>query len=66
MLIVMRHGATEEEVRRVVAVIQEMGYQSRPMPGAPRVAVGGRRSVVQAGETARDDEAGEQFGIGRL
>ena len=40
MLIVMRHGATEEEVRRVVAVIQEMGYQSRPMPGAQRVAVG--------------------------
>ena len=40
MLIVMRHGATEEEVRRVVAVIEEMGYQSRPMPGAQRVAVG--------------------------
>ncbi len=40
MLIVMRHGATEEELRRVVAVIEEMGYQSRPMPGAQRVAVG--------------------------
>jgi len=40
VLIVMRHGATEEELRRVVAVIEEMGYQSRPMPGAQRVAVG--------------------------
>ncbi len=40
MLIVMRHGATVEELRRVVAVIEEMGYQSRPMPGAQRVAVG--------------------------
>src|SRR5262245_35372128 len=36
----MRHGATEEEVRRVVAVIEEMGYRSSPMPGAQRVAVG--------------------------
>ena len=40
MLIVMRHGATEEEIRKVVAVIQEMGYQARPMPGAQRTAVG--------------------------
>ncbi len=40
MLIVMRHGATEEEVRRVVAVIEEMGYKARPMPGAQRTAVG--------------------------
>jgi 3-deoxy-7-phosphoheptulonate synthase len=40
VLIVMRHGATEEEVRRVVAVIEEMGYRSSPMPGAQRVAVG--------------------------
>ncbi len=40
MLIVMRHGATEEEVRRVVKVIEEMGYKARPMPGAQRTAVG--------------------------
>jgi len=40
VLIVMRHGATEEEVRRVVAVIEEMGYKARPMPGAQRTAVG--------------------------
>jgi len=40
VLIVMRHGATEEEIRKVVAVIQEMGYQARPMPGAQRTAVG--------------------------
>jgi len=40
VLIVMRHGATEEEVRRVIAVIEEMGYKARPMPGAQRTAVG--------------------------
>ncbi len=40
MLIVMRHGATEEEVRRVIAVIEEMGYKARPMPGVQRMAVG--------------------------
>jgi 3-deoxy-7-phosphoheptulonate synthase len=36
----MRHGATEEEVQRVVGVIREMGYQARPMPGTQRTAVG--------------------------
>src|SRR5438874_1802508 len=36
----MRHGATREEVDKVVSVIQEMGYQARPMPGVQRMAVG--------------------------
>src|SRR5712664_1215085 len=36
----MRHGATEDEVRRVIAVIEEMGYKARPMPGVQRMAVG--------------------------
>src|SRR2546425_10192092 len=40
MLIVMRHGATEEEIQKVVAVIKEMGYRARSMPGAQRTAVG--------------------------
>src|SRR5881398_3389956 len=40
VLIVMRHGATEAEVRRVIAVIEEMGYKARPLPGAQRTAVG--------------------------
>src|SRR5439155_120789 len=40
VLIVMRHGATEAEVRRVIAVIEEMGYKARPMPGVQRTAVG--------------------------
>jgi 3-deoxy-7-phosphoheptulonate synthase len=40
MLIVMRHGAAEEEVQRVVAAIEEMGYQARPMPGKQRTTVG--------------------------
>ena len=40
MLIVMRHGATEVEIQRVVGVIREMGYEARPMPGSQRTAVG--------------------------
>jgi 3-deoxy-7-phosphoheptulonate synthase len=40
MLIVMRHGAADEEVERVVATIEEMGYQARPMPGKQRTSVG--------------------------
>ena len=40
MLIVMRHGAAEDEILRVVATIEEMGYQARPMPGKQRTTVG--------------------------
>jgi 3-deoxy-7-phosphoheptulonate synthase len=40
MLIVMQHGAAQEQVRRVVETIEEMGYQARPMPGAQRTAIG--------------------------
>src|SRR6266436_10417669 len=40
MLVVMEHGATAEQVKRVVTTIKELGYQARPMPGAQRTAVG--------------------------
>ncbi len=40
MLIVMRHGAAEEDIRRVADTIEEMGYQARPMPGKQRTTVG--------------------------
>jgi 3-deoxy-7-phosphoheptulonate synthase len=40
MLIVMRHGAPEEDIRRVAETIEEMGYQARPMPGRQRTTVG--------------------------
>jgi 3-deoxy-7-phosphoheptulonate synthase len=40
MLVVMEHGATDEQIARVVDVIREMGYQPRPMPGAQRTTVG--------------------------
>ena len=40
MLVVMQHGAASAEVERVVAVINEMGYEARPMPGAQRTAIG--------------------------
>src|SRR5256885_11098488 len=36
----MRHGATEQEIARVVAVIRDMGYEASPLPGAQRTAVG--------------------------
>jgi len=40
VLIVMRHGATDAEIQRVVAVIEELGYKASRMPGAQRTAVG--------------------------
>ncbi|MFL5580008.1 MAG: 3-deoxy-7-phosphoheptulonate synthase [Gemmatimonadaceae bacterium] len=40
MLVVMQHGASAQDVERVVRTIEEMGYEARPMPGAQRTAVG--------------------------
>src|SRR4051794_146907 len=40
MLVVMQHDATAKDVDRVISIIQEMGYEARPMPGAQRTAVG--------------------------
>src|SRR3954463_8181405 len=40
MLVVMQNQATREQVERVVAVIEEMGYTARPMPGEQRTAIG--------------------------
>ena len=40
MLVVMKHGAKPAEVDAVVRVIEEMGYEARPMPRAQRTAVG--------------------------
>lgn len=40
MLVVMNHKATQEDVQRVVDLIEELGYTPRPMPGAQRTAVG--------------------------
>jgi len=40
MLVVMQHDATQQQIDRVIQVIEEMGYQGRPMPGAQRTTVG--------------------------
>ena len=40
MLVVMDNHATQEQIDRVIRVINEMGYQARPMPGGQRTAVG--------------------------
>ena len=51
MLVVMKHGARPEDIDRVVRVIEEMGYEGRPMPGKQRVAIGlvGNDGKVDAG-----------------
>jgi 3-deoxy-7-phosphoheptulonate synthase len=40
VLIVMQAQASEEQIRQVCEVIQELGYQARPMPGRQRTTVG--------------------------
>jgi 3-deoxy-7-phosphoheptulonate synthase len=40
MLIVMAQDATEEQVNKVVAEIENRGYTARPIPGGERVSIG--------------------------
>ena len=40
MLVVMKHGATDAQIDRVVRAIEDLGYKARPMPGAQRTTVG--------------------------
>ncbi|MFY9551337.1 MAG: 3-deoxy-7-phosphoheptulonate synthase [Thermoanaerobaculia bacterium] len=51
MLIVMDAAASAEDVRRVVAAVEELGLQAHPIPGAQRTAIGitGNRGTVDPG-----------------
>ncbi len=51
MLIVMDAAATAEEVRRVVGVIETLGLQAHPIPGAQRTAIGitGNKGTIDRG-----------------
>ena len=51
MLIVMDAAATAQEVRRVVGVIETLGLQAHPIPGAQRTAIGitGNKGTVDRG-----------------
>lgn len=40
MLVVMNHDASENDIRRVIDTIEQMGYDARPIPGRQRTAVG--------------------------
>lgn len=40
MLVVMKHGATPEQIQDVVRTIERMGYRAEPIPGKQRTAVG--------------------------
>jgi 3-deoxy-7-phosphoheptulonate synthase len=40
MLVVMSHTASDSDVRRVIDVIRDMGYEARPIPGKQRTAIG--------------------------
>jgi 3-deoxy-7-phosphoheptulonate synthase len=40
MLIVMNSDATDTDVRRVVEIIEALGFKAHPMPGANRTAIG--------------------------
>jgi len=40
MLVVMKHNATADQIRQVVEVIQELGYEARPIPGRQRTSIG--------------------------
>jgi 3-deoxy-7-phosphoheptulonate synthase len=52
MLIVMKPQASEEDVRRVCAKVESLGYRAHPMPGAQRTAIGitGNRGALEREE----------------
>jgi 3-deoxy-7-phosphoheptulonate synthase len=51
MLVVMRSGATDEEIRRVIDTIRAQGLEAHPLPGATRTAIGmtGNTGAVNKG-----------------
>jgi 3-deoxy-7-phosphoheptulonate synthase len=40
MLIVMKTGATQSEIERVIEIVESVGLKAHPMPGANRTAIG--------------------------
>jgi 3-deoxy-7-phosphoheptulonate synthase len=50
VLVVMRQGAGEAEIRGVVQAVEARGYKAHPIPGAHRTAIGitGNRGAVEA------------------
>jgi len=40
MLVVMKHNASHDEIRHVADVMQELGYEARPIPGRQRTSIG--------------------------
>ncbi len=50
MLVVMRKGATAEDIRGVVDAIEARGFKAHPIPGAQRTAIGitGNRGALEA------------------
>lgn len=54
MLIVMEANATDADIAHVCEVINQMGYEARPMPGEQRTAIGvvGNRGAVERSRLA--------------
>jgi 3-deoxy-7-phosphoheptulonate synthase len=50
VLVVMRQGATEEEIRGVLAAIEARGFKGHPIPGVQRTAIGitGNKGAFEA------------------
>jgi 3-deoxy-7-phosphoheptulonate synthase len=51
MLIVMKTGASEEQVRAVCEKVELLGFRAHPMPGAQRTAIGitGNQTEIETG-----------------
>jgi 3-deoxy-7-phosphoheptulonate synthase len=50
VLVVMRQGATAEDIRGVVEAVEARGYKAHPIPGVQRTAIGitGNKGAVEA------------------
>src|SRR5215470_15402039 len=50
MLVVMRQGATSQEIEGVVRAVEARGFKAHPIPGAQRTAIGitGNKGALDA------------------
>ena len=66
MLIVMNSDATDTDIRRVVEIIEALGFKAHPMPGENRTAIGltGNQGAVDPAPFAELPGVAECAGVG--
>jgi 3-deoxy-7-phosphoheptulonate synthase len=67
MLIVMKAGATEDQIRRVCAHVESLGLRPHPIPGAQRTAIGitGNKGAIELSDLEGLDGVAEAIRVSK-